>query len=93
MPLRPVDDPNPFSLSGPVGHLAENARADVIKAQMLLAEAGYLDLPEPGLPTGWPGSGLVPGIKRLQRDRGRPARCRGRQNGPGPDTRGHRPAA
>src|SRR3546814_15268522 len=65
---RASDDIDPFSLSGPVGRFGANDRADVIKAQTLLANAGYLDLPPPGIPTGWPGADLVSGITRLQKD-------------------------
>lgn len=70
MDTRAFDDTDPFSLSGPVGRDASNDRADVIKAQTLLANAGYLDLPAPGVPTGWPGSALFNGITRLQKDNG-----------------------
>lgn len=61
---------DPFAFSGPVGRNAANLRPDVIKAQILLANAGYLDLPYPGVPTGWPAYDLVPAITRLQKDRG-----------------------
>ena len=37
-----------FSFSGSVGRFGDNNRDDVIKAQALLANAGYYDLPEPG---------------------------------------------
>lgn len=61
---------DPFSLSGSVGRNGENDRADVIKAQLLLAKANALDLPEPGVPTGWAGEGLHRAIGRFQRDNG-----------------------
>lgn len=70
MDMRAPDDADPFLLSGPVGRGGANDRADVIKAQTLLANAGYLDLPAPGVPTGWPGSDLASGITRLQKDNG-----------------------
>jgi hypothetical protein len=67
---RIFEGADPFSLSGPVGRDAGNDRADVIKVQTLLANAGYLDLPAPGVPTGWPGNDLYAGIARLQKDNG-----------------------
>lgn len=36
-----------FSFAGSVGRFGDNNREDVIKAQALLANAGYYDLPEP----------------------------------------------
>lgn len=59
-----------FSFGGSVGRNGDNNRGDVIKAQTLLADAGYLDLPSPGIPTGWPGEGLTRAITRLQKDNG-----------------------
>lgn len=59
-----------FSFGGSVGRNGDNDRGDVIKAQTLLADAGYLDLPAPGLPTGWPGDGLTRAITKLQKDNG-----------------------
>jgi lysozyme family protein len=59
-----------FSLAGSVGRNGDNDRSDVIKAQTLLADAGYLDLPAPGIPTGWPGEGLTRAITDLQKDNG-----------------------
>lgn len=59
-----------FSLGGSVGRNGDNDRSDVIKAQTLLADAGYLDLPAPGIPTGWPGDGLTRAITNLQKDNG-----------------------
>ncbi len=61
---------DPFTLFGSVGRHGKNDRADVIKAQLLLAGSGYLDLPTPGVPTGWPGEGLNRAIARLQKDSG-----------------------
>lgn len=69
----PVATPFPandlFALNGPVGRDAANDRADVIRAQMMLNQAGYLDLPAGG-PTGWPGDGLNRAIRSYQRDNG-----------------------
>ncbi len=59
-----------FSFGGSVGRNGDNDRSDVIKAQTLLADAGYLDLPAPGIPTGWPGDGLTRAITTLQKDNG-----------------------
>lgn len=59
-----------FSFSGSVGRFGENDRADVIKAQALLANAGYYELPEPGMPTGWPGGELNRALIRFQKDHG-----------------------
>lgn len=64
------DMADPFALTGSVGRSGDNDRADVIKAQTLLANTGYLDLPAPGVPTGWPSSDLFSGITRLQKDNG-----------------------
>jgi peptidoglycan hydrolase-like protein with peptidoglycan-binding domain len=61
---------NLFSFGGSVGRNGDNGRDDVIKAQTLLADAGYLDLPAPGIPTGWPGDGLTRAITSLQKDNG-----------------------
>jgi peptidoglycan hydrolase-like protein with peptidoglycan-binding domain len=61
---------NLFSFDGSVGRNGDNDRGDVIKAQTLLADAGYLDLPAPGIPTGWPGDGLTRAITKLQKDNG-----------------------
>ncbi|QDO96593.1 hypothetical protein FNB15_04580 [Ferrovibrio terrae] len=61
---------NLFSFGGSVGRNGDNGRDDVIKAQTLLADAGYLDLPAPGIPTGWPGDGLTRAITNLQKDNG-----------------------
>lgn len=36
-----------FSFSGSVGRFGDNNRDDVIKAQALLANAGYYELPDP----------------------------------------------
>lgn len=70
MSLSNFEESDPFSLFGSVGRNGENDRADVIKAQMLLANANALDLPEPGVPTGWAGDGLHRAIGRFQRDNG-----------------------
>lgn len=59
-----------FSFGGSVGRNGDNDRSDVIKAQTLLADAGYLDLPAPGIPTGWPGDGLTRAITKLQKEHG-----------------------
>ncbi|MFC3676209.1 peptidoglycan-binding protein [Ferrovibrio xuzhouensis] len=67
---RASEESDLFWLSGPVGRNGANDRADVIKAQTLLANTGYLDLPAPGVPTGWPSSDLFAGITRLQKDNG-----------------------
>ena len=42
----------------------------MIKAQALLANAGYYDLPAPGMPTGWPGGELNTALTRFQKDHG-----------------------
>lgn len=39
-----------FSFAGSVGRNGDNDRSDVIKAQTLLADAGYLDLPPRAFP-------------------------------------------
>lgn len=57
-------------ITGPVGREAANDRQDVINAQVMLANAGYLDLAATGGPTGWPGSELVRALTRFQRDHG-----------------------
>lgn len=59
-----------FSFSGSVGRFGDNNRDDVIKAQALLANAGYYELPEPGMPTGWPGGELNRALTRFQKDNG-----------------------
>lgn len=59
-----------FSFSGSVGRFGDNNRDDVIKAQALLANAGYYDLPAPGMPTGWPGGELNRALTRFQKDHG-----------------------
>jgi peptidoglycan hydrolase-like protein with peptidoglycan-binding domain len=59
-----------FSFSGSVGRFGDNNRDDVIKAQALLANAGYYDLPAPGMPTGWPGGELNRALVRFQKDHG-----------------------
>lgn len=59
-----------FSFTGSVGRFGDNNREDVIKAQALLANAGYYDLPEPGMPTGWPGGELNRALIRFQKDHG-----------------------
>lgn len=59
-----------FSFAGSVGRFGANDRQDVIKAQALLANAGYYDLPEPGMPTGWPGGELNRALIRFQKDHG-----------------------
>ncbi len=64
------DTDNPFAFSGSVGRFGTNDRADVIRAQILLGNAGYYDLPLPGVPTGWPGAGLERAIFAYQKDRG-----------------------
>lgn len=61
---------NLFDIAGPVGPEAENARDDVIRAQILLGQTGDLDLDSLGGPTGWPGSELTRGLKRYQRRKG-----------------------
>jgi muramidase (phage lysozyme) len=65
-----LNDAGPFFLSGSVGLTGANDRSDVIKAQTLLANTGYLNLPAPGVPTGWPSADLFSGITRLQKDNG-----------------------
>ena len=59
-----------FSFTGSVGRFGDNNRDDVIKAQALLANAGYYDLPDPGMPTGWPGGELNRALTRFQKDHG-----------------------
>lgn len=59
-----------FSFAGSVGRFGDNIREDVIKAQALLANAGYYDLPDPGMPTGWPGGELNRALTRFQKDHG-----------------------
>ncbi len=59
-----------FSFAGSVGRFGDNNRDDVIKAQALLANAGYYDLPEPGMPTGWPGGELNRALIKFQKDHG-----------------------
>jgi peptidoglycan hydrolase-like protein with peptidoglycan-binding domain len=59
-----------FSFTGSVGRFGDNNRDDVIKAQALLANAGYYDLPAPGMPTGWPGGELNRALTRFQKDHG-----------------------
>ena len=59
-----------FSFAGSVGRFGDNNRDDVIKAQALLANAGYYELPEPGMPTGWPGGELNRALIRFQKDHG-----------------------
>lgn len=61
---------DPFVLSGSVGRFGDNRRDDLIKAQILLANAGYYDLPRPGAPTGWPSGALNQAIRRYQKDQG-----------------------
>jgi hypothetical protein len=73
MSLLPFpENTDPFSFSGSVGRNGDNDRADVIKAQTLLADAGYLDLPAPGMPTGWAGEGLFRAIGKVQKANGLP---------------------
>lgn len=62
-----VQPRNPFRLAGSVGRSGENRRDDVIKAQLVLAEAGDYRLPEPGIPTGWPGGELERAVIRAQK--------------------------
>jgi peptidoglycan hydrolase-like protein with peptidoglycan-binding domain len=59
-----------FSFAGSVGRFGDNNREDVIKAQALLANAGYYELPDPGMPTGWPGGELNRALTRFQKDHG-----------------------
>lgn len=61
---------DPFVLSGSVGRFGDNRRDDLIKAQILLANAGYYDLPRPGAPTGWLSGEIVRAIRRYQKDQG-----------------------
>jgi peptidoglycan hydrolase-like protein with peptidoglycan-binding domain len=72
MSLLPHDNSSNdlFSFTGSVGRFGNNDRADVIKAQALLANAGYYELPEPGMPTGWPGGELIRALTRFQKDHG-----------------------
>ncbi|WP_341896128.1 peptidoglycan-binding protein [Ferrovibrio terrae] len=67
-----MPDDDPFDFAGSVGHNGDNDRADVIKAQLLLANAGELDLPLPGLPTGWAGDGLTRAVRHVQKANGLP---------------------
>lgn len=64
----PADDL--FRLQGSVGAGASNDRDDVIRAQILLGNAGYYDLAGIGGPTGWPGGELTRAIRSYQADRG-----------------------
>lgn len=59
-----------FDLAGPVGREAANDRDDVIRAQLMLEAAGYLDPGRLPGPTGWPGDGLVRAIRAWQKDNG-----------------------
>lgn len=61
---------NLFNITGAVGPEAENARDNVIRAQILLGQTGDLDLDSLRGPTGWPGSELTRGLKRYQRRKG-----------------------
>lgn len=76
MSLLPLPENNhdndPFDFAGSVGRNADNNRDDVIKAQILLADAGEFDLPAPGMPTGWPGDGLTRAIRNVQKAGGLP---------------------
>src|SRR3546814_5976426 len=65
-----LPDRDLFSLGGPVGRSADNDRADVIKAQILLGNTGYYDLAGLGATTGWAGGGLDDAIRRFQTDHG-----------------------
>lgn len=62
-----VQPRNPFRLAGSVGRSGENRRDDVIKAQLVLAETGDYRLPDPGMPTGWPGGELERAVIRAQK--------------------------
>lgn len=64
--LRMVPLSNPFAFGGSVGRFGENRREDVIKAQILLGNAGFYDLASLGAPTGWPGAELERAIRRYQ---------------------------
>lgn len=64
------NDADLFSLLGTVGDWGENNRQDVIKAQILLGNAGYYDLVDLGGPTGWAGGELKRSLRRYQKDRG-----------------------
>lgn len=68
-PAEPASS-DPFRLSGSVGRYGENRRDDLIKAQILLANAGYYTMPRPGAPTGWPSGEIERSIIRLQKDKG-----------------------
>jgi muramidase (phage lysozyme) len=70
MNFSEMDSADPFSLTNSVGLSGANDRGDVIRAQTLLANTGYLELPAPGVPTGWPSADLLSGISRLQKDNG-----------------------
>ncbi|MFN4165726.1 MAG: glycoside hydrolase family protein [Ferrovibrio sp.] len=69
-PLITSDDDDLFRLVGSVGEQGDNDRQDVIKAQILLGESGYFNLPGLGGPTGWPSGGLSRGMRNYQKDRG-----------------------
>lgn len=62
--------PDYFTLLESVGHDGRNERADVIKAQTLLANAGYYDLAGTDGPTGWYGKPLELSMRKFQKDRG-----------------------
>ncbi len=73
MSLSPFPEAgDPFHFSGSVGRNGDNQRADVIKAQMLLASTGEYDLPSPGVPTGWAGEPLFHAIGKVQKNNGLP---------------------
>jgi len=71
MSLSPLENsPTIFSASPVRSAASATTTADVIKAQALLANAGYYELPEPGMPTGWPGGELNRALTRFQKDNG-----------------------
>lgn len=61
---------DPFFFRGSVGRFGENRRDDVIKAQILLGNAGIYDLASLGAPTGWPGAELERAIRKYQKAKG-----------------------
>lgn len=68
---RPVlPDEDYFQLSGSVGRDGVNDRADVVRAQTLLAHGGYFDVTRTEGPTGWYGKPLELAIRDFQQDRG-----------------------
>lgn len=60
----------PFDVSSTVGLQGPNKRDDVRKVETLLGRHGYMDLKPTDGPTGYPGTRLVQGIQKFQKDKG-----------------------